>query len=68
VFGCASIEGANVAPSAWSYRIDSWNNYVEYLSSYEAKNIVRRPKYFKYHEWNGVGVDNIKLGDDNGNC
>jgi hypothetical protein len=61
VFGCATIEGNHTAPTAWHYRIDTWEKYIEYLSTYEAKNIVSRPKYFKYHEWNPLGYDKEDL-------
>jgi hypothetical protein len=61
VFGCATIEGNNTAEAAWHYRIDTWEKYIVYLASDEAKNIVSRPKYFKYHEWNPLAYDNPDL-------
>lgn len=60
VFGCATLEGNNVASTAWHYRIDSWEKYIQFLASEEAKKL-KRPKYFKYHEWNPIGVDNDDL-------
>lgn len=63
VFGCATIEDSNVAECAWSYNIDNWEKYIIYLASNEAKNIVQRPRYFKYHEWSPIGVDINELKD-----
>ncbi len=62
VFGCATLEGNNVAEAAWYYNIDNWSRYLEFLCSPQAKKL-KRPKYFKYHEWNPVGVDKEDLGD-----
>lgn len=61
VFGCATIEGNNVAEAEWYYGIDNWENYIKYMSS-QQRSVVKRPKHIlKYHEWNPVGVDNEDL-------
>lgn len=61
VFGCATIEGNHVVETAWYYNIDNWEKYLEYMASSEAKTVVERPYYYKYHEWNPVGVDKEDL-------
>ena len=61
VFGCATIEGNHATEAAWYYNIDTWEKYLDYMRSNEAKNIVVRPRYFKYHEWSPVGTDKEDL-------
>ena len=60
VFGCATLEGNNVGQTAWYSRVDSWKTYLEHMNSPNAKAIYK-PKFFKYHEWSPVGVDNEDL-------
>ena len=62
VFGCATLEGNNLAETEWYFSVDSWDKYLNFLSSEQAKKL-KRPKYFKYHEWNPVGVDKEDIGE-----
>jgi len=42
----------------WYYNISSWDNYCNFLSSEERKNVERpHPIFMSYHEWNEIGVD-----------
>ena len=60
VFGCATLEGNNVGQTSWYSRVDSWQTYLQHMNSPNAKTIYK-PKFFKYHEWSPVGVDNEDL-------
>lgn len=62
VFGCVTMDGSAVLDLPWYYRIDSWSNYHNYMSSPQSK-LVKKPTYIKYHEWSPVGVDNEDLED-----
>ena len=43
----------------WFHSISNWENYINFFASEEAKTIQRPHKgLIKYHEWNGIGVDN----------
>ena len=42
----------------WFHSISSWENYINFFASDEAKDIKRPYKgLIKYHEWNGIGVE-----------
>ena len=60
VFGCATLEGNHIGQTAWYSNIDSWKNYQQFMRSPNS-SLVYRPKFFKYHEWSPVGVDNEDL-------
>ena len=59
VFGCATLEDANVVELEWNYGIDNWDEYVKYMAS-EHQASIRRPNklFLSYREWNEIGVDN----------
>ena len=40
----------------WFYNIDTWDGFCAYAGSEHSKE-VKRPYYFKYSEWNHVGLD-----------
>ena len=62
VFGCATLDGNNVGQTSWYYRIDTWEKYLDFLTTTKSKGkIFKRPKHFRYHEWNPIGVDNDDL-------
>ena len=43
----------------WFHSISSWENYINFFASDEAKTMKRPYEgLIKYHEWNGIGVDN----------
>ena len=53
------IEEDNVKKVDWFHSISNWENYINFLASSEAKTIQRPHEgLIKYHEWNGIGVDN----------
>jgi hypothetical protein len=53
------IEESNKKEVDWFYSIASWDNYINFFASEEAKTIKRPYEgLIKYHEWNGIGVDN----------
>jgi len=61
VFGPVILEDANIVELPWFYPIDNWQNYKAFLSSEESENIKRPYEgLIKYHEWNGIGIDNGK--------
>lgn len=62
VFGCATLEGNGMLEIPWYYRIDSWQNYHNFLSSPESRKL-KKPDFIKYHEWSPVGVDLEDLED-----
>jgi hypothetical protein len=49
----------------WYYNLSNWEYYTNFLASEEAKK-VKRPYegLIKYHEWNGLGVENEKNEND----
>ena len=53
------IEESNVKKVDWFHSICNWENYINFFASSEAK-MIQRPHegLIKYHEWNGIGVDN----------
>ena len=59
VFGCATLDGNNVGQTAWYSRVDSWQGYMEYMKTNSSS--VFRPRFYKYHEWSPIGVDNEDL-------
>ena len=53
------LEEDNVKKVDWFHNISSWDNYINFFASKEAKTIKRPYEgLIKYHEWNGIGVDN----------
>ena len=53
------IEEDNVKELDWFHSLSSWENYTNFFASDEAKTIQRPHEgLIKYHEWNGIGVDN----------
>lgn len=57
----ADLENKHVQKISWHYDISSWDNYCNFLSSQERKNI-RKPKFgFKYTEYNEFAKDNEEL-------
>lgn len=62
VFGCASMEAGVTAEAQYYYNIDNWSRYLDYLKSPNSRKI-KRPKYFKYHEWNPIAVDQEDLNN-----
>ena len=60
VFGCATLEGNNVGQTSWYSRIDSWQNYQEFMRSENGRSVYS-PKFFKYHEWSPIAMDKEDL-------
>jgi len=53
------IEDSNIKELDWFHSISSWESYINFFASEEAKKIQRPFEgLIKYHEWNGIGVDN----------
>jgi hypothetical protein len=50
---------SNVKELEWFYDLSSWDNYTTFFASEESKTIKRPYEgLIKYHEWNGLGVEN----------
>lgn len=60
IFDCAIINESSVKNIDWYYKIDSWENYRNFLVSEESK-LLRKPgsKMFSYHEYS-----KIKYGEE----
>ena len=58
VFGGADLNNSKIIEVPWYYKIDNWDNYVEYIGS-EHQSLIRRPNklFLSYREWNEIGVD-----------
>ena len=58
VFGELKFKKEQTLHLPWYYKIDNWEDYREFMSSRESKDISRPPKYIlDYHEWNPIGED-----------
>ena len=59
VFKPVIILESNVKKLEWYHDLSSWDSYTSYLASEESQTIQRPYKgLLKYHEWNGLGVEN----------
>jgi hypothetical protein len=59
VFKPVIILESNVKELGWYHDLSSWEGYTSYFASEESKTIQRPYKgLLKYHEWNGLGVEN----------
>ena len=59
VFGSLEFSKEQMFCLPWYYKIDNWEDYRQFMSSPESKDISRPPKYIlDYHEWNPIGEDN----------
>jgi len=47
----------------WFYNIGCWNDYCNFLGS-EHRELIERPPFMKYHEWNPIGHEEEE--DDTG--
>jgi hypothetical protein len=55
IYNCAKIEESKVVSLEWHHNIETWNGYVEYLTSVESKDI-KHPgkKMFRHHEYSKI--------------
>tara|TARA_Y100000034_G_scaffold90917_1_gene109600 strand:+ start:2399 stop:3295 length:897 start_codon:yes stop_codon:yes gene_type:complete len=59
VFSSLVLDGGLNVEVDWYFKIDSWDDYCEYMGSEMRKGIKRPSKaMLKYKEWNPVGEDN----------
>ena len=67
VFKPVIILESNTKELEWYHDLSSWDGYTGYFASEESKTIQRPYKgLLKYHEWNGLGVENANkdnIGD-----
>ncbi len=58
VFGPLNFDNSYLIDVEWYHGIDSWDNYCNFLSSKESKEIQRPPKnILSYHEFNKIGEE-----------
>jgi hypothetical protein len=71
LFDQYEVEGAEKVELSWSYEIDTWDKYCEFLGSEERKQVKFPGKIFiSYHEWNPTAEDLANAEneeDDDGN-
>jgi len=49
----------------WFYNIGCWEDYCVFLGS-EHRELIKRPSYMKYHEWNPIGYEEEEDEIENG--
>ena len=57
VFKSAIIEDTDVVVELdWFYNIGCWDDYCKLIGS-EHRELIKKPKFMKYHEWNPIGYE-----------